>query len=198
MNDPTETGLAQTAPDETASDENESRHLLRRIRVILVFFIIGLVLSGLTAFPLRPEVELLARWLGAADTASPTQYGGLLAWIVRVREALRATDAQFPFLAYGTDWLAFAHLVIAVSFIGPYRDPVRNIWILEFGLIACLAILPVVFICGALRGIPYGWQLIDCSFGVVGFIPLWLCRRYTLQLAQADRRWNTPAPSYLC
>jgi hypothetical protein len=32
-----------------------------------------------------------------------------------------------PWLAYGTDWLAFAHIVIAVFFIGPFVDPVQNI-----------------------------------------------------------------------
>lgn len=30
------------------------------------------------------------------------------------------------FSAYGMDWLAFAHLVIAAAFIRPYIDPLRN------------------------------------------------------------------------
>ena len=52
---------------------------------------------------------------------------GLLPWVERVSEALNSTSTLYPFLAYGTDWLAFAHLAIAVVFIGPYVDPVRNI-----------------------------------------------------------------------
>jgi hypothetical protein len=32
----------------------------------------------------------------------------------------------YPFLAYGTDWLAFVHLVIAVAFVGPFFDPVPD------------------------------------------------------------------------
>ena len=78
-------------------------------------------------------------------------------WIVRVRQGLDTADADYPFLLYGTDWLAFAHLVIAVAFYGPYRDPVRNIWVVEFGMIACAGIVPLALICGPIRGIPFWW-----------------------------------------
>ena len=87
------------------------------------------------------------------------------------------------FMAYGTDWLAFAHVIIAVAFIGPWRDPVRNRWVVTFGLIACAAVIPMALVFGPLRGIPVYWLLIDCSFGVIGFIPLWLVRSYTGELA---------------
>ena len=82
---------------------------------------------------------------------------------------------QYPFLAYGYDWLAFAHFVLAILFIGPLKDPVRNKWVIEFGMIACLLIIPFAFIAGHLRGIPLGWRLIDCAFGVVGLTPLGIC-----------------------
>ena len=68
-------------------------------------------------------------------------------------------------------------MIIAVSFIGPIRDPVRNIWGVEFGMIACLALIPLALICGPIRGIPWFWRVIDCSFGVFGMIPLWIVRR---------------------
>jgi len=165
------------------NSELEQR-LLRRLRIVLAGFIVGLVLSGLTAFPLEWELNLLARWLGATDNGAPGDYSGLAFWIVTVRNALRDTYAHYPFMAYGTDWLAFAHLVIATAFIGPWRDPVRNIWIFEWAMIACVAILPLALICGPLRGIPFYWRLIDCSFGVVGVVPLWWCRRETLRLAR--------------
>jgi hypothetical protein len=89
-------------------------------------------------------------------------------------------------LAYGTDWLAFAHIVIAVFFIGPLVDPVRNVWVLRAGIIACLLVIPLALICGALRQIPFGWRLIDCSFGVVGVIQLSYCLKLvgTLEKAQ--------------
>ncbi len=157
--------------------------LLRRIRCMLALIIAGLIASGLTAFPLEREVDLLARLLGIPAGASPEGLGGLRWWIATVRAGLHEVYARYPFLAYGTDWLAFAHLVIAVAFVGPWRDPVRNIWVITFGMIACIGVLPLALIAGPLRGIPFGWQLIDCSFGVLGLIPLWLCRRWTLELA---------------
>lgn len=45
---------------------------------------------------------------------------------------LTAAYAAYPYLGYGTDWLAFGHLSIAVAFWGPYREPVRNVWVLKF------------------------------------------------------------------
>ena len=59
----------------------------------------------------------------------------------------------------------------------PVRDPVKNIWVIEFGLIACVLVLPLALICGPIRGIPFFWRLIDCSFGVIGFITLWVTRK---------------------
>jgi hypothetical protein len=73
--------------------------------------------------------------------------------------------------------LAFAHLTIAVAFIGPIRDPVKNVWVIQFGMIACVMVIPLAVICGALRGIPWYWRLIDCSFGVFGLIPLGIAWR---------------------
>ncbi len=93
---------------------------------------------------------------------------------MRVREALRDTGARYPFLAYGTDWLAFGHLTISLFFIGPLIDPARNIWVIRAGLIACAGVIPLALICGPLRGIPFYWQLIDCTFGIAGSVPLWL------------------------
>ena len=87
-----------------------------------------------------------------------TSISGLLAF----QQALTVTNGSYPFLAYGTDWLAFAHLMIAIAFIGPYRDPVRNQWVITFGLIACAAVIPLALICRPLRGIPMYWRLIDC------------------------------------
>lgn len=154
--------------------------LLRfRIRGLLIGFIVGLVLSGITTFPLPQELTLLTQWLGAKPGV---QHEGLLGWIVAVRDALIYTERTYPFLFYGYDWLGFAHLVIALLFVGPLKDPVRNIWVIHWAMMACVAIFPLALICGAIRGIPFGWQLIDCSFGVVGLVPLYLCHRYIREL----------------
>lgn len=157
--------------------------LLNRIRILLSIFIAGLVVSGATAIPLETELKLLVQIAGADGNA---EHSGFAAWLLKVRDALVATNANYPFIAYGTDWLAFAHFVIAVAFIGPWRDPVRNVWVIEVGMIACALVVPFALVMGSVRGIPFGWRLIDCSFGVCGIIPLWLCRRLIKQLAEAN------------
>jgi hypothetical protein len=157
---------------------------LRTIRFWLVVFMAGLVLSGITAFPLQHELD----WLSTTLQGSRVQAIApeLLYWLDRVRSALDDTGRQYPFLAYGTDWLAFSHLVIAVAFIGPLRDPVRNKWVLVFGLIACAGVVPFALIAGQVRGIPLYWRLIDCSFGVIGAIPLLICLRAVQRLEVSE------------
>ena len=81
-------------------------------------------------------------------------------------------------LAYGYDWLGFAHIVIALAFIGPFKDPVKNKWVIDWGIFSCIAILPLAFIAGPIRKIPFFHILIDCSFGIVGLIPLLICRKW--------------------
>ena len=103
-------------------------------------------------------------------------------WLVVVRDGLAVSYARYPWLAYGTDWLAFAHIILAVFFIGPFRDPVRNVWVLHAGIIACVLVIPLALVCGGIRGIPLGWRLIDCSFGVFGVVPLIYCVRLTARL----------------
>lgn len=169
---------------------NEIGRLRRRIRVFLWVFIVGLVLSGVTAFPLVPEVNLLQRWLGTSGISGT--FPALAHWTATVQGALNDADARYPFLFYGTDWLAFGHLVIALFFVGPLRDPVRNVFVLKAGVAACVLVLPLAFICGPLRGIPFFWQLIDCSFGVLGAIPLLLCIRDINQLERLERKSVTP------
>ncbi len=140
---------------------------LKAIRRWIVFFMVSLFISGMTAVPIDPELSLVLQYC-PADTS-------LHQWLQNVLTAYREVSAAHPFLLYGYDWLAFAHLVLALLFIGPYYDPVRNIWIIQFGMIACVLVLPLAFIAGTFRGIPWGWQLIDCSFGIIGFFPLWRC-----------------------
>lgn len=151
---------------------------LRRIRWLTWLFIVGLFLSGATAIPLQTELNAAANFLGAGN-AHPS---GFASWILKVRTALNNTYSTYPFMAYGTDWLAFGHFVIAIAFVGALREPVRNRWLYLFGMIACVLVIPYAMICGDIRGIPFYWRLIDCSFGVIGFVPLWFCWRWTAVL----------------
>ena len=156
---------------------NREQTLRRRIKLLTWLFIAGLVLSGATAIPLQSELNWLVNFLGAGGESSE-----LARWLLRVHDALAQTQAQYPFLFFGTDWLAFGHFVIAIAFIGALRDPVRNRWLFDFGLMACVLVIPYALVFGGMRGIPAWWRLIDCSFGVFGFIPLWLCRKWTGEL----------------
>lgn len=156
--------------------------LIRRIRIWLALFIAGMVVSGLTAFPLEREMALLNHLLGVSSVVPPSAEPGLHTWLRRVHDGLADTNRRYPFLAYGTDWLAFAHLVIAVAFFGPLRDPVRNKWVLTFGVIACAGVVPLALIAGYVRGIPFYWRLIDLSFGVFGVVPLLICLGYVRKL----------------
>jgi len=147
------------------------KQLLFRIRGLILFYMVALLASGITAFPLRWELDVLCRWFGE-DTFFGNYIPGLADWLAFVREGIEYNSLHYPFMAYGTDWLAFAHIVIATAFLGPLRDPVRNLWVIHWAMIACVMLLPLGLICGPIRGIPFGWQLIDCSFGVFGIIPL--------------------------
>ncbi len=154
----------------------DTARLEKRIKFLTIFFIIALAVSGITAVPLRWEIDLLDRFIGQG-TWMQSLWPAMAGWISFVHAGITHTFAAYPFLQYGTDWLAFAHIVLAIAFLGVLRDPVRNVWVIEFGLIACLLVIPTALIFGALRGIPFFWRLLDCSFGVVGLIPLgWVWR----------------------
>ena len=146
---------------------------LRKIRIAIVIVIVGLVLSGVTAFPLLHELNFLSNLItGGNGDLNPANHAGITLWILKVREGLEVTYEAYPFIAYGNDWLAFAHLMIALFFILPYRDPVRYLGVLHVGIWCSLLIFPLALVCGHIREIPIFWRLIDCSFGALCIPPL--------------------------
>ena len=157
------------------------KQLLFRIRGLVLFYMAAVLASGITAFPLRWELGILCRWFGEGTLAG-NHIPGLADWLAYVREGIEYNAVHYPFYAYGTDWLAFAHIVIATAFLGPLRDPVRNLWVIHWAMIACVMLLPLGLICGPIRSIPFGWQLIDCCFGVFGIIPLIVIHVWAKQL----------------
>jgi len=145
----------------------------------------GLVLSGATALPIPTELEVGVAALGEDMRAGGRLPDGVVVWLRALRDGIRATSRHAPFMFYGTDWLAFGHFMIALVFVGALRDPVRNRWLFEFGMVAC-ALVPVwAMAFGQVRGIPVWWRMIDSGFGVVGFVPLWLCHRWSGELMRA-------------
>jgi hypothetical protein len=88
--------------------------ILLRFRCVLGFFLLALILSGITAFPLERELNVLASARGLSYETPSDVHNGLDFWILTVRDGLQETYAHYPWVAYGTDWLAFAHIVIAI------------------------------------------------------------------------------------
>jgi hypothetical protein len=164
--------------------------LQKKIRLLLLLIIAGLIVSGLTAFPIKAQLEI-----GHTFIERYNWNNTLTNWLELVYTGILETDSRYPFIAYGTDWLGFAHLIIAVAFIGPFREPVRNIWVIQFGLIACVSIIPFAWIAGEVRGIPYFWRLIDCSFGVVGGLLLWQCQQLIKKLARMTTQTTSDTQS---
>jgi hypothetical protein len=156
--------------------------LLRRYRISLGLFLAGLVFSGLTAFPLLAEIRVLSGLLGITDPSRYAELTGLSHWIAFVHFGLEQTYARFPFFGYGTDWLAFGHLASAAFFVRPFCKPLDSDWVLRTGLGICAAVIPAALLAGQIRGIPFAWRLVDCSFGVFGSLPLFYCLSLTRRM----------------
>ena len=153
-------------------NSNRIEQLRRQIRLRIILIIAGLVFSGVTAFPIEWELQIAHGWI------SEYRWDNLFSrWIEDAYQAVRKTNSEYPFIAYGSDWLGFAHLVIAIVFFGPLRDPIRNRWVVEFGIIACVLIFPFAFLAGYVREIPIFWRSIDCTFGIVGGAILFDCNQ---------------------
>jgi hypothetical protein len=145
---------------------------IRKIRFTLITFVILLVLSGLTAFPVRSGLTFLLQHKSFFPQFMQT-------WIIQLVQVLDATP---EIVLYGTDWLAFAHIIIALFFIPVYLNPVKHKSNVIIGICACLAVFPLAFICGPVRGIPFFHQLIDCCFGAGGAIFLYAIYKNIIRL----------------
>lgn len=163
-------------------DINDRRRL-RTIRLLTAVIFVGLVISGLTAFPLKAEIDLATRFLfEPGDSLEPHRHDGFHRWILFIRQGIHETYRDYPFMAYGTDWLAFAHLVIALFYLPVFRDPRRYIANLYIGAAACFGVFAIAFIFGPIRGIPLYWRFIDAAFGLVALIPFLLAIHLTRRL----------------
>jgi len=87
------------------------------------------------------------------SSSTPLHY-----WLENVLSAYKNVNNDTPFLLYGYDWLAFAHFILVILFIGPCGGPVKNSWVIEYRLLACLLIFRLAFIAGSLRGDTHGME----------------------------------------
>jgi len=160
----------------------------RIIRNWLKFFMISLFISGLTAMPVERELTYIVDHF-------PFE-GSIKGWLEQVLIGIQHTAKDYPFLFYGYDWLAFAHFVLAILFIGPFKNPVKNKWVVEFGIIACILIIPFALIAGYFREMPFWWRVVDCSFGVIGLIPLVICLKNIKKLEAEEKKDTEKKDAY--
>lgn len=146
---------------------------LTRAQWMLGVVAAGLFVSGVTVWPAVAELKAVVGWIGGSQPAA----GELHGWLLRAIAGLEDMQVRFPFMLYAHDWLAFAHLMLAVLFAGALRDPVRNKWIVQCGLIMCACVPVLAGICIPIRGIPGWWFWIDFSFAPGAALPLWIAYR---------------------
>ena len=90
---------------------------LRAVRCWLSFFIAGLILSGVTAFPLEAELHWLLLVLHTGVLRQAAEYTHLRPWITRVYDALSMTNKQYPFLRISMNPLRYKFLGLFPRFI---------------------------------------------------------------------------------
>lgn len=146
-------------------------------RLMLGIVAAGLLASGITCYFLKWEVSttLDIVWNRTPDRIPLME--GEYELFVKVEKGLVDIGRNFPEFFLGTDWLGFAHIVLAILFIGAIRDPVRNVWIVQFGMISAVMVVIAAFIFGHMRGLPPIHYFVDASFGFCAFIPLYLAYR---------------------
>lgn len=156
---------------------------LKRARIMLGIVVFGLLVSGVTVWPAVPELKLAVRMVWGP--AAPV--GVLHAFVLRAIEGLEHVQANYPFMLYAHDWLAFAHIMLAFLFAGAIKDPVRNKWIVQCGLVMCASIPLLAGVCIPIRGLPSCWFWIDFAFAPAAAWPLWIALRDILKVErQAD------------
>ncbi len=153
----------------------EPNHMkdLKRAKLMIGIVVFGLLVSAITIWPAIFELKLAVRMIWG--DAEPTSV--LHGFVVQAIHGLEAMEANYPFMMYAHDWLAFAHIVLAILFAGAIRDPIRNIWIVQCGLIMCALIPVLAAICIPMRGIPWIWFCFDFAFAPGAALPLWIALR---------------------
>lgn len=72
---------------------------LRQIRIAIFIVIFGLVISGVTAFPLLHELNIISKLLAGSAT-DPSAHSGFIQWILLVQDVREETYERYPFKGY--------------------------------------------------------------------------------------------------
>jgi hypothetical protein len=154
----------------------DTQRSLTYARIWLILFSTALILAGTTAIFPREGLRLLSPiFLPGSILASI--WPSMAQWLTQVQQAIEETYDKYPFLAYGYDWLAFGHYIISIPFIMAIRNTRQIPWVINYGIFACIAVLPFAIVFGAIRGIPLFWRGVDTLFGIGGLIVLFFLRK---------------------
>ena len=135
---------------------------------MLVIVAFGLFVSGVTIWPWDIELSFAISALQAIAGPEP-----LIQLLQDIQQDMRLLEQSNSFVLYVADWLAFAHLVLAVLFLMALKNPIRNVLVVRFGILCSLSVPVLAITCIPMRGIPLFWILIDSSFALCA-IPLWI------------------------
>jgi len=163
---------------------------LTRARCMLAVVAFGLLVSGVTIWPALTELKTAVHYVWGDGPPD----GVLHAFVLRAIEGLEKVESEYPFLLYAHDWLAFAHIGLAILFAGAIRDPVRNIWVVQYGLIMCILVPVLEGICIPIRGLPLRWFWIDFAFAPGAGLPLWVALRDIKRVEAFCRRAPAEKP----
>ncbi len=153
---------------------NESR-LRRNIRAAIIITILGLIGSGLSSFPLLTELNIALHF----KHMLPSMFKE---WFVNVKQAVKYNHDTYPLMLYGYDWLGFSHFFIAMAFIGPLQDPVKNQWVVRWGMLVSGITILIALVAERFRDIPFFWSMIDALIGAGALLILWICNRWINEL----------------
>jgi hypothetical protein len=153
----------------------KEKQLRWRIKAAIVITIIGLLLNGISALPLRTELKILLSYSNLLPQFA-------LDWWNQVNQGVLETSEKYNFMRYGFDWLAFAHAMIALVFLGPLRDPIKNQWVIKWGMIVAALSIVMAFGWERMRDIPVWWSFVDGGISYFAFVVLWLCNRWIEKL----------------
>ncbi len=157
---------------------------LTHARIWLVLFSTALIASGLSAIFAREGLRMLIP-LYTQGSFFYSLWPSMAEWLSQVHQAVEETYDKYPFLAYGYDWLAFGHFIIAIPFLMAIRDPLRQSWVITYGISACIAVFPFAIVFGAIRDIPFFWRGVDMMFGIGGILVLLILRRQLRALGES-------------
>ena len=141
---------------------------MKRAKWMLGIVACGLFVAGVTIWPAVPELKWGVRLIWG--DAEPV--GALHTFVLQALAGLEHMNVEYPFMLYAHDWLAYAHIMLAILFAGAMRDPVRNVWIVQCGLIMCALVPVLALICIPIRGIPMVWFWLDFMFAPAAALPL--------------------------